>query len=316
MSSAPRTALVTSRFFLEHETGDHPERPARLEAILRFLERTERLEDRLLLEPAPAEEETIALIHTSSYIAELRAFAERGGGWLDADTFVSPRSYEVARLAVGAAVQAVELVLEGKAPRVFALVRPPGHHAEPDRGMGFCLFNNVAIAAQYAITRHGLQRVAIVDWDVHHGNGTQAAFYRTDRVFFVSLHQWPLYPGTGRADEIGEGPGYGYTLNIPLPPGSGDREYLRAFDERIAPRLAQYAPELLLVSAGFDAHFADPLAGMQVTEHGFAAMADRVRRWSEEWCEGRLVLVLEGGYNLSALATSVGATLDALDGGW
>lgn len=315
MNAYSQTLLGTSRIFLEHETGDHPERPARLEAILRYLERTGRLDDRRILEPDPADEETIALVHTREYIRELREFAARGGGWLDADTVVTSRSFDVARLAVGAAIQAVDLVLAGEAPRAFSLVRPPGHHAEPDRGMGFCLFNNVAIAAQYALERHGLQRIAVIDWDVHHGNGTQAAFYRTDRVFFVSIHQWPLYPGTGRADEIGEGPGRGYTLNIPLPPRSDDRAYLEVFDRDIEPRLAAYRPELVLVSAGYDAHYADPLAAMAVTEHGFAAMAARIRRWAEEWCGGRLVLVLEGGYNLSALASSVGATLNALDGG-
>ena len=315
MTEYSQTALVTSRIFLEHETGDHPERPARLEAILRYLERTGRLDDRRLVEPDPADEETIALVHDRAYIEELRAFAARGGGWLDADTVVSPRSFDVARLAVGAAVTAVELVLRGEAPRAFALVRPPGHHAEPDRGMGFCLFNNIAVAAAWALQRHGLERVAIIDWDVHHGNGTQAAFYRTDRVLFVSVHQWPLYPGTGRADEIGEGQGRGYTLNIPLPPRSDDAAYLRAFDEQIEPRVRAYRPQLLLVSAGYDAHYADPLAAMAVTEQGFGAMAGRVLAWAREWCDGRLVLVLEGGYNLSALASSVAATLDALDGG-
>lgn len=314
MTTYSRTAIVTSRIFLEHETGDHPERPERLEAILRLLERTGRLDDRQVIEPDPADEDTIALVHDRNYIEELREFAARGGGWLDADTIVSPRSYDVARLAVGAAVAAVDLVLRGEEPRAFALVRPPGHHAEPDRGMGFCLFNNVAVAAQWALERYGLERVAIIDWDVHHGNGTQAAFYRTDRVFFVSLHQWPLYPGTGRADEVGEGLGYGYTLNIPLPPRSDDRAYVRAFDEAIEPRLRSYRPELLLVSAGYDAHYADPLAAMAATEQGFSVMAERVLRWAREWCAGRLVLVLEGGYNLSALASSVAATLDALDG--
>ncbi|MCS7050276.1 MAG: histone deacetylase [Thermomicrobium sp.] len=309
-----QTVVVTSRYFLEHDTGDHPERPARLEAILRFLERTGRLEDRWIVEPDPADEATIALVHDWQYIEELRAFAARGGGWLDADTVVTARSYDVARLAVGAAVGGVDLVMRGEAPRAFALVRPPGHHAEPDRGMGFCLFNNVAVAAAYALERYGLQRVAIIDWDVHHGNGTQAAFYRSDRVFFVSLHQWPLYPGTGRLDEVGEGPGRGYTLNLPLPPRSDDRVYLEAFDRHIGPRLESYRPELVLVSAGYDAHYADPLAAMSVTEHGFAGMATRVRQWAGEWSGGRLVLVLEGGYNLSALASSVGATLDALDG--
>lgn len=313
MKRSDLTTLITTRRFLEHETGNHPERPARLGAILGYLEGTGRLQERWVLEPVAADEEVVALVHTWQYIKEVQEFVAQGGGWLDADTIVSPRSFEVAKLAVGAVVQGVDLVLQGEVSCVFALVRPPGHHAEPGRGMGFCLFNNVAIAAQYALHRHRLERVAIVDWDVHHGNGTQAAFYRTNQVLFISVHQWPLYPGTGRADEVGEGPGYGFTLNIPLPPQRGNEDYFQVFDTVIGPRLADYKPELLLVAAGFDAHVADPLASMAMTEEGFAGMAQRVRRWATEWCDGRLVLALEGGYNLSALARSVAATLDALD---
>jgi len=307
------TDLITSDRFRLHETGSHPERPERLMAIHQRLRQSSLLGERAVLEPEPASVETVALIHDPAYIAEVEAFARAGGGWLDPDTIVCRASYDVALLAVGAAVQAVDRVLDGRSACAFALVRPPGHHAEPRRAMGFCLFNNIAVAAQHALSRRGLSRVAILDWDVHHGNGTQAAFYETDAVLFISLHQWPLYPGTGRADETGRGRGLGYTLNLPLPPGTGDREYLDLFDQVIGPRLAEYRPELLLVSAGFDAHRDDPLAMMEVTERGFAGMAARARRWADELCGGRLALVLEGGYNLTALSASVEATLRALD---
>jgi len=307
------TDLITSDRFLLHETYGHPERPERLRAIQERLRQAKLLEGRAVLEPEPASVETLALIHDRAYIAEIEAFARAGGGWLDPDTYVCRESYEVALLAVGAAVQAVDRVGDGQSRRVFALVRPPGHHAEPRRAMGFCLFNNIAVAAQYALVCRGLSRVAILDWDVHHGNGTQTAFYETDTVLFISLHQWPLYPGTGRGDEIGRGRGFGYTLNLPLRPGTGDEGYRELFDQVIGPRLAQYRPELLLVSAGFDAHRLDPLASMDVTEFGFAGMAVRARRWADELCGGRLALVLEGGYNLTALAASVEATLRALD---
>ncbi|WP_038038588.1 histone deacetylase [Thermorudis peleae] len=308
-----RTALILSDDFLRHETGDHPESPSRLIAIRQGLQQAGMLADRPVWEPQPASLELVTAIHRPEYVSMVERLALLGGGWLDADTVVCPVSYPVALLAAGAAVQAVDAVMAGQAPRVFAFVRPPGHHAEPGRGMGFCLFNNIAIAAWHALHAYRLQRVAILDWDVHHGNGTQAAFYDTDRVLFISLHQWPLYPGTGRASETGRGEGLGFTLNLPLLPGTGDARYLALFDETIEPRLLDYRPELLLVSAGYDAHWQDPLADMRVTEQGFAAMAARVRRWADTLCAGRLVLVLEGGYNLAALAASVVATLQALD---
>ena len=208
---------------------------------------------------------------------------------------------------------AVDAVVEGHARRVFANVRPPGHHAMSDRGMGFCIFNNVVIAARHAQRRHGLGRILVVDWDVHHGNGTQDAFYETDRVFFCSVHQSPLYPGTGAAGERGSGAGEGATLNLPLPPGQGDDAYRRVFDERVLPAAREYRPQLVLVSAGFDAHVADPLAGMRLTEEGFADLGRRVLEVAEETAGGRLVAVLEGGYAPPALGRSVGAVLRALD---
>ena len=307
------TDLVTSDRFLAHRPPGHPERPERLVGIMERLQACGMLEDRRVLEPEPASVDTVALIHERRYIAFLESFARSGGGWIDPDTFVGRESYDVALLGVGAAVGAVELVVDGRVDRAFALVRPPGHHAEPSRGMGFCLFNNIGVGAQYALSRCGLARVAVLDWDVHHGNGTQAAFYESDRVLFISIHQWPLYPGTGGRNETGAGCGLGYTVNLPLPPGSGDERYLEVFDLIIGPRLAEYQPEILLISAGFDAHRDDPLAMMDVTERGFAGMAVRARRWAEQLCGGRLVLVLEGGYNLKGLAASVEATLRALD---
>ena len=236
-----------------------------------------------------------------------------GGGYLDADTVISPGSYDIARLAAGASIQAVDLTLGGQHRRVFVFPRPPGHHAGRAQGMGFCLFNNVAIAARHAIDRHGLFRVAIVDWDVHHGNGTQAIFQESDQVLYTSIHEWPLYPGTGRAQEVGVRYGFGYTLNVPLTSGAGDAEYVQVIDEIIAPRLQEFRPELILVSAGFDAHEGDPLASMMVTTNGFSEMGKRIREMADQLCDGRLVAVLEGGYNPEALAASVEAVLRSFD---
>jgi acetoin utilization deacetylase AcuC-like enzyme len=216
-------------------------------------------------------------------------------------------------LAAGAAVAAVDAALDDRVTRSFVVSRPPGHHATPMRGMGFCFLNNVAIAAAHALSR-GLERVAIVDWDVHHGNGTQDAFYDTESVLFVSTHQYPFYPGTGSAGETGRGKGEGYTINIPLSAGRHDDDYLRVFDEQLLPTVDRYRPELILISAGYDAHAHDPLGGMRLTESGFAALTARVTALAERHCDGRVVALLEGGYDPPALARSVAATLRILDG--
>ena len=309
-----RTALVYTPIYLGHDTGRHAEHADRLIAVLSHLDREGLLEGRRIFEPAPAPFEAIAAVHDSALIERVLEAAEAGGRWLDADTVVSPGSYEAAVYASGGALVAVDAALGDDPARVFVLSRPPGHHATPTRAMGFCLFNHVAVAAQYALDGHGLERLAIVDWDVHHGNGTQDIFYASDRVFYASVHQWPLYPGTGRREETGAGPGRGFTLNVPLPPGADDGDYLRVFDEEILPRVRAFGPQLLFVSAGYDAHREDPLGMERLTEEGFAALTRRVAALAEECCAGRLVLVLEGGYHPQALARSVAATLAVLDG--
>ncbi|MGB3328195.1 MAG: histone deacetylase [Thermomicrobiales bacterium] len=309
----PVTALVRDpRTFLAHDTGDHPESPGRIIAIEQALVAQGLLANRPLPAYRPATDEQILRVHVPELIAQLETLARRGGGWPDINTFVGPDSVTTARAAAGAAIAAVDTVLDGVAPRAFSLARPPGHHATPTEAMGFCLFNSVAIAATHAQAR-GRKRIAILDWDVHHGNGTQDAFYGRSDVFFCSLHEWPLYPGTGSAAETGIGEGTGTTLNIPLPSGTGDDGYLHALDTVALPAIEAFAPDLLLVSAGFDAHRRDPLATMRVTTEGFAAFASRARALADRCCGGDLVVILEGGYDRDALGASVAATIAALD---
>jgi acetoin utilization deacetylase AcuC-like enzyme len=308
-----RTALLRSPRFLDHDTGDHVENANRLPAIDAELTRQDVINGRPELPFGPADLADVERVHNPWYVQAIERAADNGGGWLDHDTYLSPASFDVAMLAAGAAVAAVDAALDGKVERSFAIVRPPGHHATPERGMGFCLLNSVAIAAAHALAR-GLTRVLIVDWDVHHGNGTQDAFYATDQVLFFSTHQYPFYPGTGAAGETGIGKGEGYTINVPLSAGQRDETYLRLFDERLLPAAERYRPELVLISAGYDAHQHDPLGGMRLTESGFAALADRVSTLAAEHCENRVVAILEGGYDPPALARAVAATLRVLDG--
>ena len=313
-SSAANTALIWSERFCLHDTAGYPESPGRIGALRRALTAAGMFDDRLVLEPQPVTLDALAAVHLPALVELVRRAAEQGPALLDADTVVSPGSYEVALLAAGAACAAVETVLSGAAPRAFALGRPPGHHAEPNRAMGFCLFNNVAIGARYLQRRFGIRRVLVVDWDVHHGNGTEATFWSDPSVLFTSTHQYPFYPGTGAAGDRGAGPGDGYTLNVPLPAGAGDERYLAAFEEQLLPALWSFEPQLVLISAGFDAHQDDPLAMMRMTTRGFARLAALVQAVAEECCDGRVALVLEGGYNLDALGASVVAVVRALDG--
>lgn len=302
-----KTGFVFHQSYLLHDTGkNHPETPDRLRAIIDRLKKKGLLAQLVRIQPSPAPVEWLTSIHTVEYVEHVRQSCKKGEKYLDSgDTAISPESYEVARLTVAGLLKAVDGVMAGEIRNAFCAVRPPGHHALSDRAMGFCLFNNVAIAARYVQQRHGLSKVLIVDWDVHHGNGTQAAFYDDPTVLYFSIHQYPFYPGSGSEKEKGQGRGLGYNINIPLPSGSGDEEYIKAFEENLRPRAAQFGPDFVIISAGFDAHKDDPIGGMQVTAKGFAEMTRIVKEIAEQSCGGRLVSVLEGGYNLDALSDSV-----------
>lgn len=308
-----RTAIFTDNVFKEHDPGfDHVECPDRVITLHSVLDSLR--EQKLFLEPsfAGAAVETVLLNHTLAHIKEVEATSGKIYSALDGDTFTSPKSYEAAMLAVGAVTQGVELITRGEVDNGFALVRPPGHHAEKHRSMGFCLFNNIALAAHHAIENLGLERILILDWDVHHGNGTQNSFYNSDKVLFVSLHQSPLYPGTGSLSDCGVGEGLGYTLNVPLPGGQGDIEYANIFNSIIEKVVYQYKPELILVSAGFDAYHADGISSMRLTHQGFAYMAQSIMRWAGDLCDGRVLIALEGGYNLNGLKEGVFSVLSQL----
>ncbi|HZY60517.1 MAG TPA: histone deacetylase [Candidatus Binataceae bacterium] len=307
-----KTALITDRHYLEHAPGrGHPERPERVKVLLDMAAGLDRA-GLARIAPREATVAEIELCHEPRYVSLVRQTATRDSYDFDPDTHASRATYHTSLLAAGGVLTAVEAVLGGEADNGFALVRPPGHHALPDRAMGFCFFNNVAIAARYLTEVKGLGRVMILDWDVHHGNGTQDIFYDSPRVLYCSLHQFPHYPGTGSAREIGDGEGRGYTVNLPMPATFGDAEYLAAFDRVIMPIGRQFRPDFILVSAGFDCHFRDPLADMRVTEAGFAAMARRLKRLAAECCGGRMALTLEGGYDLGALASSVREVIEEL----
>ncbi|MBZ4422170.1 histone deacetylase [Myxococcus sp. RHSTA-1-4] len=306
------TLLLTDPLFLQHDPGHgHPESPARLQRILGVLARAP-VEGTVMGVPRSATDAELAAVHTPELLAYLKRLSGHEAQ-IDPDTQVSPDSVDAARLAAGASIKAVEEVMAGRARNAFALVRPPGHHAEPGRAMGFCLFNNVAIAAE-AGRRLGAERVLILDWDVHHGNGTQESFYSRRDVLYQSVHQFPYYPGTGAAPEVGVGEGEGYTVNVGLPGGNSDADYGMIFEELFLPMAEAYRPQLILVSAGFDPHQNDPIGGMEVTERGFAAMCASMRSLAERVCGGRLVLLLEGGYSLEGLSQSVHACIEVLAG--
>ena len=299
------TGYVYDPIYLEHDLGGHPESSRRLKAIRRVLEERGMLERLTPITATPISRERLERVHEPGYIDLVREVAERGGGHLDMDTYVRPRSYEAALMAAGGLVNAVAAVLDGEVDNAFALVRPPGHHALARRGMGFCLFNNVAVAACYALDERGLERVLIVDYDVHHGNGTQDTFYETPRVLYFSTHQYPYYPGTGHWRETGRGAGEGYTVNVPLAGGVGDAGFAEIYAEVLWPMARRYQPQLILVSAGYDAHWADPLAGMLLSLQGYAQMVRDLKEMAEEFCQGRIVFTLEGGYQLDVLSYGV-----------
>jgi len=309
-----KAGLVYDPIYLEHDTGDHVENSRRLVDAVSYLKETGIKEKLTCLPPRPALLEELEMIHAPEYISYVKSKAEKGGGWLDPDTVMSPKSYEAALYAAGGLLVAVEEVMKGEVNNAFALVRPPGHHAIHDRAMGFCIFNNVAIAAKFALSKFSLSRVLIADFDVHHGNGTQDAFYADPKVLYCSTHQYPFYPGTGWMDETGAGEGEGTTVNFPMAAGWGDEEYLRAFNEVLVPVARRFQPQLILVSAGFDAHWADHMAMMRVSVKGFAQMVMILKELAAELCQGRLVFTLEGGYNLRVVSSSIKAVFDVLLG--
>jgi acetoin utilization deacetylase AcuC-like enzyme len=302
-----RTGFVYHADYLAHDMGmGHPESPERLRAIVARLEESGVLRRLVRISPEPADDHWVSRIHTRRYVERLRSHSpESGRVSLDPDTSMSPGSLAAAYLAAGGALRAADAILAGTVDHAFCAVRPPGHHAEADRAMGFCLFNNVAIAARYLLERHEVSRVLIVDWDVHHGNGTQQSFYEDPDVLFFSTHQYPHYPGTGRATESGAGKGLGLTLNVPMLAGQGDEEYREAFERVLVPAANAFEPEFVIVSAGFDAHRDDPLAGMGLTEEGYAMLTRIVADIARRHSRGRILSCLEGGYNLNALAASV-----------
>jgi acetoin utilization deacetylase AcuC-like enzyme len=303
---------IDARYLNHHMPPGHPERTDR---IRRLLDHGPIFDPEGVVRMGAgrrATREELTRVHDPAHIEYVASTSGRGHVVIDPDTHTSELSYETALLAAGGVLDVADAVMAGDIANGAALVRPPGHHAEANRAMGFCLFNNVAVAAFHLLESHGLGRVLVLDWDVHHGNGTQWSFYDDDRVLFVSVHQYPCYPGTGAAHEVGEGKGEGFTVNVPLAPGCGDAEYTDAFETILRPIANQYKPEFVLVSAGFDAHRADPLAEMNVTEDGYARMTSVVLDIARDSASGRVVAVLEGGYHLDALAASVETMVDTM----
>jgi acetoin utilization deacetylase AcuC-like enzyme len=308
------TALLIDPVFKLHDTGPgHPERPERYDALTRAFDRAGLIESLLPVATRPATEDEIALCHARPYIDTVKRDIAAGARELSTgDTTISPRSWEVALDAAGGVMNAIDTVFAKKAANAFCAVRPPGHHARPNQGMGFCIFNNVAIAARYAQRTHGADRVLIADWDVHHGNGTQDTFYSDGSVFFFSTHQSPWYPGTGDAHETGEGRGRSCTLNCPLPAGAGREEVLGVFQERLLQAADQFKPDLVLISAGFDSRFGDPLGRFTLSDRDFADLTQVMLEIADKHAGGRLVSVLEGGYDLAGLASAATAHVQAL----
>lgn len=297
------TGIVRDLRYIKHNMGDfHPESPKRIEAIYQMID-AEISFPYLKIEPRAATEEEVRWVHVPSYVSAIKATSGKERVMLDPDTSTSPHSYEVALLAAGGVLKAAELILHGEAKNGFAFVRPPGHHAEASRAMGFCLFNNVAIGAEFLLKTHRQKKILIVDWDLHHGNGTQNSFYSRNDVLYFSTHQFPHYPGTGHWSETGQGEGQGFTINVPLSPGKTDSDYLYIFEKLLFPAAKKFQPDFILVSAGFDIYEGDPLGGMQITAKGFSALAHALLRLADEHCKGRILFVLEGGYNLQGLSS-------------
>lgn len=308
------TALIYHPDFSKHRVGqEHPERPQRITELIQRFKASTFASDIQWIQAEEADDDPILLNHTTQHVdwvSSLTSLAQISP--VSADTHACPETPRIVRLGVGSVIKAIDMVMGGKAKNAFCAVRPPGHHAESDRAMGFCFFNNVAIGAHYLRQQYALERVAIIDWDVHHGNGTQNSFYRDEHVFFCSIHQAPHYPGTGAASETGQGKGLGSTLNIPVPYGSEDSNYFDIFKRRVGPALRTYNPDFILLSAGFDAHWRDPLGDIRLTAEGFRTLSRMVAEWAGLQSQGRLVSVLEGGYDLEGLCESTQVHLEAL----
>jgi acetoin utilization deacetylase AcuC-like enzyme len=309
------TALLSDPIYREHLAGlvGHPERPERYDAVMQSLEKAGLLETLTRISSREVTEEELMLCHTREYLQIARRDVESGQPFLSTgDTDIGPNSWSVASRAAGGVLNVVDAVMTGSVRNAFCAVRPPGHHANATRGMGFCLFNNIAIAARYAQKQYGIARAMIIDWDVHHGNGTQDIFYSDPTVFFFSTHQWPLYPGTGRADESGEGAGLGTTMNFPFPAGSGRKEILGAVQRSLAPAAREFRPELVLISAGFDSRIGDLLGQFTLTDDDFADLTRAVMEIADNYAGGRVVSVLEGGYNLEGLGSAATRHVETL----
>ena len=307
-----RCAVVVDPEYLKHEPGEfHPERPERIRALLDLAETLDKKRFQIL-PPKAASRTDIEFCHGADYVKLVEATSKTNLYALDGDTIACRDSFGVGLLAVGGFLRLIDSIAAGEAQNGFALVRPPGHHALRDRAMGFCLFNTIAIGAHHLKKTYGAKRIMIMDWDVHHGNGTQDSFYEDPSVLFISTHQFPYYPGTGAVTEVGLNAGEGYTLNIPLPAGCGDAEYMRAFYDVVIPAAKKFEPEWILVSAGFDPHRRDPLGGMEVTEAGFTGMARLLLELADQYAGGKIAFLLEGGYDLAALRKSVAAVLEAM----
>lgn len=307
------TILMYDDIFLKHDTGHgHPENAKRLENTVKHL-KTIKLWDQLRVEkPRAASFEEIGLIHPENYIQSIKQIANTGGGWLDSDTVISLTSYEAAVHAAGAALTAIDFIMKGEEKNAFCLMRPPGHHATPAKGMGFCLFNNVAIAAKYIQSKHELERIFIIDWDVHHGNGTQDAFFDDPTVLYFSMHRYPFYPGSGRKEESGWGKGKGFTINIPIPANVTSQKYIELFTNIIDQSADQFVPEFIIISAGFDTYKKDPIGGLNLDREDFKILTEIVIRTAQRCCNGRIISCLEGGYNLSDLPLCIEVHLKAL----
>ena len=306
------TILYTDDHFLQHETGTHRERPERLKSIIDELKRTGLLARCQAAPTRVATVDEISKIHGVMYIGRVEEFARKGGGWIEQDTFLSRQSYEVARRAVGTGLAAVDAVMQGQQKTALCLVRPPGHHALAHDSMGFCLFNNIAVAANYAVCQHQLERVLVIDWDVHHGNGTQEIFYERQDVWFLSAHRSPFYPGTGAKDETGKGKGLGTKFNLPIAFGTSRKDYLAQFESLLTDAANKCKPQLILISAGFDAHAEDPIGSLGLQTEDFETLTSLVHQVARTHCQGRVVSCLEGGYNIQRLAESVACHLRTL----